>query len=208
LDISNLQTANDYQGQKESISKTFDYWIESPFECITEIGLSVLKQEYVFQLVSIMYIILDQNLCNWNDVQIFLESGIEYHDQISNLKRLHMVLEIATLLSSNVLALSFETIRDVTKKILLYVQPGNSIKNHVQLCISLPLFYPCSTKLFETFGKRFEPNEWFVQFQDENTRGFFGLKKCEHHGEDVTLEQFIWKAEFGRMMKISAQSDN
>ncbi len=130
---------------------------------------------------------------------MFLDAGIEYHDQISHLQRLHMVLEVATLLSSNVLALSFETIRDVVKSFLQYVKPGNSIKNSIAISISLPLFYPCSTKLVESFSKRFEPAEWSVQFQHGNQKGFFGLKRFEHHGEDFTQEQSVWKAEFGRI---------
>lgn len=47
-----MQTAPDFDEQKEAISRTFDYWLEQPLEVMVEIGIWKLKRDFCFYLIG------------------------------------------------------------------------------------------------------------------------------------------------------------
>ena len=41
--------------QKEQLSHVFDEWISDPLTCFVEIGIAVLRREYIYYLVGSLY---------------------------------------------------------------------------------------------------------------------------------------------------------
>jgi hypothetical protein len=53
LDLSKQETNKDKEEQRESIQRAFDSWTQQPFQVMVEMGLEVLRQDYIFHLVGI-----------------------------------------------------------------------------------------------------------------------------------------------------------
>jgi hypothetical protein len=114
-----------------------------------------------------------------------MDASADLAEQLENLKRVHVILEVVQLLSANVLSISFDSLRDVVKSMIKYV--NGPWRNHIWLDIHLPQFSNATMKVLESV-KRFEPSEWGFKMGNN----WFKMKKYEDHDETTR-----WKCEYG-----------
>jgi hypothetical protein len=53
LDLSKQETNKEKEEQRESIQRAFESWTQQPFQVLVEVGLEVLRQDYLFHLVGL-----------------------------------------------------------------------------------------------------------------------------------------------------------
>jgi hypothetical protein len=52
ISLYRMETTGDYNERKSSISSTFDFWIEQPFECLVEMGVAKLQKDYCYYFIG------------------------------------------------------------------------------------------------------------------------------------------------------------
>ncbi|KAJ3178505.1 hypothetical protein HDU87_003579 [Geranomyces variabilis] len=108
-----MQTAPDFDDQKEAISRTFDYWLEQPLELMVEIGIWKLKRDYCFHLVG-------GDVATWEQLDGFVDATLPLELQVARLGRLHRVLELWALVKSNVLRMPRAALRALVQAALAH----------------------------------------------------------------------------------------
>ncbi|KAJ3166243.1 hypothetical protein HDU88_003466 [Geranomyces variabilis] len=108
-----MQTAPDFDDQKEAISRTFDYWLEQPLELMVEIGIWKLKRDYCFHLVG-------GDVASWEELDSFVDATLPLELQVARLGRLHRVLELWALVKSNVLRMPRAALRALVQAALAH----------------------------------------------------------------------------------------
>lgn len=159
LDLSQLETAKETDSLKETLASSFDYYLESPYDLITDLGISSLSHTYIFLLVS-------QNLCTWTDLACFFDTSLEIDEQITNLGRIQSVLECITMITTNLLSIPFETLRKLVKELLRYYNPQNDVKDYLRIRVGLPRFNRSTAKIVESVSS-VEPREWGLIFGED-----------------------------------------
>jgi hypothetical protein len=119
-----------------------------------------------------------------------MDATLDLPEQLENLKKLHVILEVIQLLSANVLSISFDTLRDVVKSMIKYVH--GPIRNHIWLDIHLLQFSSATLKVLESV-KHFEPSEWGFKIGTS----WFKMTKYED-----TLENTRWRTEYGLVKRL------
>jgi hypothetical protein len=148
LKVASQQTASDSILQKQMISSAFDYWMENSMEIYTSIGLNKLRLDYT-------HILLNQNLCNWQDIQPFLEYE-SVDEQIQNLEKLQKIVEVVFFLKTNILCIPFETIRTVIKQVsALLLTHDFDLNRDIYMDIELPRYSASTIKLVDSITAQY-----------------------------------------------------
>ncbi|KAI8820513.1 uncharacterized protein EV422DRAFT_73718 [Fimicolochytrium jonesii] len=161
-----MQTAPDFDEQKESISRTFDYWLEQPLELMVETGIWKLKRDYCFHLLS-------NELASWEELDGYIDAALPLEDQVTRLRRLHRVVELLSLVKANVLQMPVEAMRMLIQSSLRYYfheasavsSEGEEMGNidpttTVVYNLALPRFASAGYKALSGMVAGFEPSSW------------------------------------------------
>lgn len=182
LKLHQLQTVADIKEQKESISRMFDYWLESPLDILVEAGISKLRRDYCHYL-------LGNDLANYNQLDAFLDASLDLTQQIRNLTRLHRVLELWCLVKNNILSIPYETLRGLVQAALEEFRKeavqssainydddaqddeqnsANSsiVDRRVVYYVSLPKFAGGTGKVVGSLVRSFQPTVWSLALTD------------------------------------------
>ncbi|ORX89575.1 hypothetical protein K493DRAFT_305653 [Basidiobolus meristosporus CBS 931.73] len=152
LKLSKLQVTADYEEQKETISRSFDYWLEQPLECLVEAN----------------------DLATWDTLEPFLEPTIPLEDQLQRLRYLHRILELWSLVKTNVLAVPYESLRLLVQDTITYYTQflGDSeayeFEQPLHATINLPRFSNETDKLLTSLVRSFEPCYWELSLVEES----------------------------------------
>ncbi|OAJ39771.1 hypothetical protein BDEG_23593 [Batrachochytrium dendrobatidis JEL423] len=177
LKLSVQHQAADAKDQRESITATFDFWLEQPLECLVDIGLWKLKRDYEFQL-------LDGNNASRHQLEFFMDSSLSFDHQILRLWCLHRTLELICLIKCNILVMSSEVLRSITQTTLRYYR--NLVEQHetnvtfndekvdislnidvpFTMQVYLPRFSTSTQKTIASLTSSFEISRWKATIKD------------------------------------------
>ncbi|KAK9762375.1 hypothetical protein K7432_011938 [Basidiobolus ranarum] len=167
LKLSKLQITADYQEQKETISRSFDYWLEQPLECMVEVGISKLKRDYCHYLIG-------NDLATWDTLEPFLEPTISLEDQLQRLRYLHRILELWSLVKTNILAIPYESLRVLVQDTISHYNQflsdpeANEFELPLYATINLPRFSNETDKLLTSLVRSFDPCYWELSLVEES----------------------------------------
>nr|KAJ3421312.1 hypothetical protein HK105_003913 [Polyrhizophydium stewartii] len=113
LKLAAQQHSTDAREQRESISATFDFWLEQPLECLVDAGIWKLKRDY-------QVFFLEGNVASRHQLEPFIDPTLALGDQIQRLWCLHRVLEVYNLVKTNILALPDQVTRAIVQATLRY----------------------------------------------------------------------------------------
>ncbi|KAL1923722.1 uncharacterized protein VTP21DRAFT_8702 [Calcarisporiella thermophila] len=161
LRLSRLQTSADYNEQKESISRTFDYWLENPLECLVEVGISKLRRDYCHYLIG-------NDLLSWSELEPFLDETSPLPDQIHSLGRLHRLFELWCLVRTNLLVIPHESMRSLMRAAAAHYRPEMKCNDKALLCtLRCPRFSATTDKMLNSIVRSFEPSFWELSISEE-----------------------------------------
>jgi hypothetical protein len=187
VQIKQLETNKD-NSVMATIEQTFDYWLNEPLPIIIEVAIESIFNEFCFQFIT-------PGLASAKDLSKYYDPSLELSKQLELLQKLQNVLEIYSLLSTNVLSLGFDILRDLTIRLLGYFY-DSEFKGDLFIRIKVPQFDSGTRKLVGSFWDRFQPSKWKVKLELENGgEGSCCLEKCEVEGGDLELDGGLplWK---------------
>ena len=110
--LSLLTTCKDAEEKKSKLQAVFDTWIESPLECLIELGISKLSKDLLYHFIS-------SNLAQFAQFASFFETSLSVSEKIQNLFALLSVLELSLLVSSHVISLPHDAHRNLIENALI-----------------------------------------------------------------------------------------
>ncbi|TPX64768.1 hypothetical protein SpCBS45565_g05665 [Spizellomyces sp. 'palustris'] len=166
-----MQTAPDFDEQKEAISRTFDYWLEQPLELMVEIGIWKLKRDYFYHLIK-------NDVASWDQLDAFVDATLPLDEQVNRLRRLHRIVELWSLVKTNVLQMPTEGMRALVQAALEYYAGGSDEGETncvdptatVMYRLALPRFSSETGKALTGMVAGFEPSIWTLVVTPESSR--------------------------------------
>ncbi|KAI9106302.1 hypothetical protein DFS34DRAFT_58285 [Phlyctochytrium arcticum] len=165
--LARMQTAPDYDEQKEAISRTFEYWLEQPLELVVEIGLWKLKRDSFHHLIA-------GGVASYDQLDASLDATLPFKVQVERHQKLLRVVELWSLVKSNILQMPLDGLRSLVQDALdLYFpstkptddehdQLGNPMDPEaaVSYKLSLPRFSNEGGRGLTSMIAGFEPSLW------------------------------------------------
>ncbi|KAJ3086633.1 hypothetical protein HK102_012793, partial [Quaeritorhiza haematococci] len=106
-------TPSELASSCESIAGSFGHWTENVLECMVEVGIEKMRRDYCHYIVG-------NELASWNQLEYYLDDTLPLDDQILRLRCLHRVLELWSLIKSNIIAVPYEVMREIVQTALRF----------------------------------------------------------------------------------------
>ncbi|KAJ1561359.1 hypothetical protein HK096_005001, partial [Nowakowskiella sp. JEL0078] len=202
LKLVRTKTSTDLTALKDTISGTFDYWLERPLDVIVDIGIQKLKRDYLRHLIG-------NNIAIWDQMEIFMDSSLPFEDQVLRLRCLHRIIELWELAHANLFSLPQDFLRTLIQSAFDFYRirltsPQYALRNSLSedqlleqglllwepednVCFKffLPRFANGTSKIISDCVQSVEPSLWSITLAREETNGL-GAIKIDQDQQDRT----------------------
>ncbi|KAJ3226203.1 hypothetical protein HDU78_010441, partial [Chytriomyces hyalinus] len=178
LKLARTNTSVDFATRQQSVFASVDEFLADPLNWLLEIGVWKMRRDYNFHLTN-------ANLANWKQLDPFIGASVSAQSQITQLKELHNVVEIWSLLHMHVPGgLPQTSARALVAALLDRYNEGTMVVNenslgempavdgHVRVMLSMPQFQAESHAMMEAVCHSQDPILWKLLLHSEKFHGF------------------------------------
>ncbi|KAJ3041505.1 hypothetical protein HDV00_009301 [Rhizophlyctis rosea] len=188
--LARLKTAVDVDEQRQAIARVFDYWLESPLEWVVEIGLGKLRKDCA-------------TILGGERVDFFMDATLPLEQQLRRLRYLFRVVELVTLIRSNVLMMPPDVMRLIVRAAVDYwkdvaerweergeemEEDGGGRKDEVEDPVvfhaELPRWFGGGGKAVEGLVSGITPSSWMMTLGPD--------AEAQEHTDSLPVKHILW----------------
>ncbi|KAI8838565.1 RZZ complex, subunit zwilch [Chytriomyces cf. hyalinus JEL632] len=176
LKLARTNTSVDFTTRQQAVFASVDEFLADPLNWLLEIGVWKMRRDYNFHLTNV-------NLANWKQLDPFIGASVPAQSQITQLKQLHNVVEIWSLLHMHVPGgLPQTSARALVAALLDRYNEGTMnedsleemppVDGQVHVMLSMPQFQAESHTMMEAVCHSQDPILWKLLLHSEKFHGF------------------------------------